>query len=330
MQFAHPNFLWTLLVLVPLVVWYVLKQRRLHATLSLSTTSPFAKLPRTWKQYLRHLLFVLRLATLACLIIVMARPQLRDSWRTTSTEGTDIVIAMDVSSSMLARDFKPDRITAAREVAGSFIADRYGDRIGIVVFAGEAFTQSPLTTDQGTLQTLLGRIRSGVIEDGTAIGNGLATAINRLRESDAKSKVVILLTDGVNNRGAIAPLMAAEIAKGQGIKVYTIGVGTMGMAPYPTVDIYGNPDGGTVKAKVEIDEKTLREIARITGGEYFRATDKAKLEAIYEQINRMEKSKVEISEYTTYHELFLGWLLGGLALLLAEFLLAHLVLKRLP
>lgn len=330
MHFESPHFLWLLTLLAPMVAYYVWRTRQGGAAIRISTVDSLLDAPKSVRYWLRHLPFALRCGALALLTVALARPQDVERGSTSNTEGIDIMLAMDVSTSMLAMDFRPDRITAAREVAGSFIADRYGDRIGIVVFAGEAFTQSPLTTDQGTLQTLLGRIRSGVIEDGTAIGNGLATAINRLRESDAKSKVVILLTDGVNNRGAIAPLMAAEIAKGQGIKVYTIGVGTMGMAPYPTVDIYGNPDGGTVKAKVEIDEQTLREIARITGGEYFRATDKDKLEAIYDQINRMEKSKVEISEYTTYHELFLGWLLGGLALLLAEFLLAHLVLKRLP
>ena len=229
---------------------------------------------------------------------------------------------------MLARDFKPDRITAAKEVAGDFIADRYGDRLGLVVFAGEAYTQSPLTTDQSTLQTLLGRIRSGLIEDGTAIGNGLATAINRLRESEAKSKVIILLTDGVNNRGEIAPLTAAEIAQAQGIRVYTIGVGTEGMAPYPAVDMFGNMT--FVQQQVEIDEKTLAEIAAQTGGKYFRATDKAKLKAIYDEINQLEKSKIELFEHITYHELYLDWLLAALALLLAEFLLTQLVLKRIP
>lgn len=330
MHFHSPHFLWLLTLLAPMVGYYVWRTRQGGAAIRISTVDGLVRAPKSFRYWLRHLPFALRCGALALLTVALARPQDVERGSTSNTEGIDILLALDVSTSMLAMDFRPDRITAAREVAGSFIADRYGDRIGIVVFAGEAFTQSPLTTDQGTLQTLLGRVRSGVIEDGTAIGNGLATAINRLRESDAKSKVVILLTDGVNNRGEIAPLMAAEIAKEQGIKVYTIGVGTEGMAPYPTVDIYGNPDGGTVKAKVEIDEKTLREIARITGGEYFRATDKAKLQAIYEQINRMEKSKVEITEYTTYHELFLGWLLGGLALLAAEFLLAQLVLKRLP
>jgi len=229
---------------------------------------------------------------------------------------------------MLPRDFTPHRVTAAKEVAGSFIADRYGDRIGLVAFAGEAFTQSPLTTDQSTLQTLLARIRSGLIEDGTAIGNGLATAINRLRESDAKSKVIILLTDGVNNQGQIAPMTAAEIAKAQGIRVYTIGVGTEGMAPYPAIDMFGNLT--FVNQKVEIDEKVLKAISDMTGGRYFRATDKEKLKAVYDEINQLEKSKIEVMEHISYHELFLTWALAALGLLFAEFLLSNLVLKRIP
>ena len=213
-------------------------------------------------------------------------------------------------------------------MAGSFIADRFGDRIGLVAFAGEAFTQSPLTTDQGTLQTMLGRIRSGVIEDGTAIGNGLATAINRLRESDAKSKVIILLTDGVNNRGEMAPLMAADIAADMGIKVYTIGVGTRGKAPYPVVDMFGNMSFQPMD--VEIDEPTLESIAERTGGKYFRATDKEKLQAIYDEINTLEKSKVEITDFTVYHEEFLPWLLAAMALLLLEFVFSNIILKRIP
>ncbi|MDY5241999.1 MAG: VWA domain-containing protein, partial [Alistipes senegalensis] len=280
------------------------------------------------RYYLRHLPSALRAAAFALLVVALARPQDVEQNVRTNTEGIDIMLAIDVSGSMLARDFKPDRITAAKEVAGSFIADRYGDRIGLVAFAGEAFTQSPLTTDQSTLQTLLARIRSGLIEDGTAIGNGLATAINRLRESEAKSKVIILLTDGVNNRGEIAPLTAAEIAKAQGIRVYTIGVGTEGMAPYPAIDMFGNIT--FVNQKVEIDEKTLTAISDMTGGKYFRATDKAKLKAIYDEINQLEKSKVEVTEHVSYHELYLAWVLAALGLLLAEFLLANLVLKRIP
>ena len=294
----------------------------------ISSVSGVADAPKTVRYWLRHVPFALRIIVLALLIVALARPQGVEENARTNTEGIDIVLAIDVSGSMLARDFKPDRITAAKEVAGDFIADRTGDRLGLVVFAGEAFTQSPLTTDQGTLQTLLGRIRSGLIEDGTAIGNGLATAINRLRESEAKSKVIILLTDGVNNRGEIAPLTAAEIAKAQGIRVYTIGVGTQGMAPYPAVDMFGNRT--FVQQQVEIDEKTLREMAAHTGGSYFRATDKAKLKAIYDEINRLEKSKIEVLSHITRHEHYLNWVLAALALLAVEFLLSRFVLNRIP
>ena len=330
MQFASPYFLWLLAVIPLMVVYYVWRTRQGGASIQVSTIDGVAEAPRTVRYYLRHLPFALRCAAVALLIVALARPQSVDEGSTSNTEGIDIVLAIDISTSMLAQDLQPDRIQAAKQVAGNFITDRPGDRIGLVAFAGEAFTQSPLTTDQGTLQTLLGRLRSGVVEDGTAIGNGLATAINRLRESEAKSKVIILLTDGVNNHGEIAPLTAAEIAKAQGIRVYTIGVGTEGMAPYPAVDIYGTPTGGTVMAKVEIDEKTLRSIAEMTGGEYFRATDKAKLKAIYDQINQLEKSKVEVTEHVTYHEQYLLWALAGLLLLFAEFLFANLVLKRIP
>lgn len=330
MTFHNPHLLWLLTLLLPAAGYYLYRLRKGGAALRISSVAGVLKAPRTVRYYLRHAPFVLRMAALATLVVALARPQSAEQNTRTNTDGIDIMLALDVSGSMLARDFRPDRLEAAKEVAGSFISDRYGDRIGLVVFAGEAFTQSPLTADQSTLLTLLGRVRSGLIEDGTAIGNGLATAINRLRESDAKSKVIILLTDGVNNRGEIAPLTAAEIAKAQGIRVYTIGVGTEGMAPYPAVDIYGTPTGGTVMAKVEIDEKTLRSIAEMTGGEYFRATDKAKLKAIYDQINQLEKSKVEVTEHVTYHEQYLLWALAGLLLLFAEFLFANLVLKRIP
>ena len=302
MHFASPYYLWLLTALVPMAGYYVWRTLQGGAAIQISSVDGVVRAPKTIRYYLRHLPFVLRAAAFALLVVALARPQDVERLSHTNTEGIDIMLAIDV----------------------------YGDRIGLVAFAGEAFTQSPLTTDQGTLQTLLSRIRSGLIEDGTAIGNGLATAINRLRESEAKSKVIILLTDGVNNRGEIAPLTAAEIAKAQGIRVYTIGVGTEGMAPYPAVDIYGTPTGGTVMAKVEIDEKTLRSIAEMTGGEYFRATDKAKLKAIYDQINQMEKSKVEVTEHVTYHEQYLLWALAGLLLLFAEFLFANLVLKRIP
>lgn len=328
MHFATPYYLWLLVLLVPMIGYYVWRTMQGGASIQISSVAGVVRAPRTIRYYLRHLPFVLRAGAFALLVVALARPQDIEQNVRTNTQGIDIMLAVDVSGSMLARDFKPDRITAAKEVAGSFIADRYGDRIGLVAFAGEAFTQSPLTTDQSTLQTLLARIRSGLIEDGTAIGNGLATAINRLRESDAKSKVIILLTDGVNNRGEIAPMTAAEIAQAQGIRVYTIGVGTEGMAPYPAIDMFGNIT--FVNQKVEIDEKTLGAMAEMTGGRYFRATDKAKLKGIYDEINQLEKSKVEVTERITYHEQFLAWALAALGLLLLEFLFGNLVLKRIP
>ena len=329
MHFASPYYLWLLVLIAPMIGYYVWRTLQGGAAIQISSIRGVANAPRTVRYYLRHLPFALRTAAFALLVVALARPQDVEQNTSTNTEGIDIMLAIDVSASMLARDFQPDRITAAKEVAGSFIADRYGDRIGLVAFAAEAFTQSPLTTDQSTLQTLLSRIRSGLIDDsGTAIGNGLATAINRLRESDAKSKVVILLTDGVNNRGEITPMTAAEIARAQNIRVYTIGVGTEGMAPYPAVDMFGNIT--YVKQKVEIDEKTLTAMADMTGGKYFRATDNAKLKAIYDEINQLEKSRVEVLEHISYHELFLVWVLAALGVLLAEFLLSNLVLKRIP
>lgn len=328
MQFESPYYLWLLVLLVPIIGYYIWRTLWGGASIQFSSTDALRRAPRTLRYYLRHVPFALRTTAFALMIVAFARPQDVERLSHSNTEGIDIMLSIDVSGSMLARDFKPDRITAAKEVAGSFIADRYGDRLGLVVFAGEAFTQSPLTTDQGTLQTLVSRIRSGLIEDGTAIGNGLATAINRLRESEAKSKVIILLTDGVNNRGSITPMTAAEIAQAQNIRVYTIGVGSEGMAPYPAIDMYGEMT--FIQQKVEIDEKTLQMIAEMTGGRYFRATDKEKLQAIYDEINQMEKSKVEVTERYLYHELFAGWLLAALALLIIEFLLSSLLLKRIP
>ena len=328
MRFANPYLLWLLGLLLPIVAYYLYRTMQGGASIRFSSTAAAQRAPRTLRYWLRHVPFVLRVCALALLIVALARPQNVEEQSRTNAEGIDIMLAMDISSSMLARDFSPDRLTAAKEVAGEFIADRYGDRIGLAVFAGETYTQSPLTTDKGTLQTLLARLQSGIIEDGTAIGNGLATAINRLRESDAKSKVIILLTDGVNNRGEIAPLMAAGIAADMGIKVYTIGVGTRGKAPYPAVDMFGNMTFQMMD--VEIDEQTLQEIASQTGGRYFRATDRQKLKEIYDEINTLEKSEVEITDLTIYHEQFVALLLLAVALLVAEMLLDKLVLKRIP
>ena len=328
MKFANPYLLWLLVLVVPMIAFYIFRTLKGGAAIRISSVEGVRKAPRTWRYWFRHLPFVLRCGAFVAIVVALARPQDIEEQSRTNAEGIDIMLSIDISGSMLARDFKPDRITAAKEVAGEFIADRYGDRIGLAVFAGESFTQSPLTTDKSTLQTMLARIRSGVVEDGTAIGNGLATAINRLRESDAKSKVVILLTDGVNNRGEIAPLMAADIAADMGIKVYTIGVGTRGKAPYPAVDMFGNMT--FQMADVEIDEETLEEIASRTGGKYFRATDKAKLKAIYDEINQLEKSKVEVTDLTIYHEQYLPLVLLAIALLLVEFLFGQVLLKRIP
>ena len=329
MEFASIKILWGLLVVPLLIAYYIWRERQGGASIIISTTDALRTAPRTLRYYLRHIPFSLRTVALVLLIIAAARPQSVEHETKTTTEGIDIVMALDISGSMLARDFKPDRLTSAKRVASEFVATRTGDRIGLVVFAGEAFTQSPLTTDQSSLQTLLGRIKSGVVEDGTAIGNGLATALNRLRESDSKSKVVILLTDGVNNRGQISPLTAAEIAKELGVKVYTIGVGRNGEAPYPLFDERGR-EVQTVTMKVEIDEEILRKIASETGGEYFRATDELSLIKIYEQINSMEKSRVERFELTHINEEYLIFVLWTLALLTLEFVLKYIVLKRIP
>ncbi len=327
-RFANPHLLWLLTILVPLIALYVYRTLRGGASITISTTRSLEKTPRTARYYLRHLPFILRCLALALLIVALARPQTSHQNRTSTTEGIDIVLAMDVSGSMLARDFEPDRISAAREVAGKFINDRPNDRIGLVVFAGESFTQSPLTTDKSSLLTLLGQIRSGIIEDGTAIGNGLATAINRLKESTAKSKVVILLTDGVNNSGQIAPQTAAEIAQTYGIKVYTIGVGTRGTAPYPAYDAWGHLVFQPMK--VEIDEQILTDIATQTGGAYFRATDKTSLSEIYDQINTLEKTEIETNEFVSYDELAVPFMLWALLLLVTEFIIKNLWLRRIP
>ena len=326
MEFLNINILY-LLVIIPLAVVYYILVGRGRATIIVSTTGS-RKAPRTLRYWLRHTPIALRIAALAAIIIALARPVEVNHEEETTTEGIDIVIAMDISGSMLARDFTPDRLSAAKQLATEFVAERTGDRISVVAFAGEAFTQCPLTSDQASVGTMLSRLRSGVVEDGTAIGNGLATAINRLRESGAKSKVVILLTDGVNNRGQISPIMAADIAQDLGIKVYTIGVGSRDKAPMPAYDPFGNMT--YVMADVEIDEALLREIAAKTNGQYFRASDNKALKEIYAQINELEKSKVEITHYTSYNELYMGWLLLALILLAAEFLMARMVLNRLP
>lgn len=328
MHFAHPQILWFLLLIVPLTVWYIFKQRSFNATMSLSTTAPFAKLPRTWKQYLRHLLFLLRMATLACLIVVMARPQIRDSWRTTSTEGTDIVLALDVSSSMMARDFNPDRFEAAKNVAAKFISGRESDNIGIVIFAGESLTGVPMTVDRGQLLQYLQNLSMNVLEDGTAIGDGIATSLNRLKEGKAKSKSIILLTDGSNNTGVVAPVTAAEVAKELGVKIYTIGVGTNGTAPYPTRTLTGRIE--FTPQPVVIDEATLQKIADTTGGKYFRATGNKVLEEVFNEIDALEKTQMDVKHFSHTEDNYMLWAWLAFAFFVSGILLRYTVLRTIP
>ena len=314
-------------VVIPLLIAYYIWVGRRSATLSVSTLGK-RRMPRTLRYWLRPLPITLRIAAIALLIIAIARPIESEHNRKVSVNGIDIVLAVDISGSMLARDFKPNRIEAAKQIASTFIADRQADRFSLVAFAGEAYTLTPITADRGEVQTLMASLRNGVIDDGTAIGNGLATALNRLRDSEAKSKVVVLLTDGVNNAGQITPMMSAEIARDMGVKVYTIGVGSKDKAPYPAKDIFGNEV--EVLVDVEIDEEQLTAIADMTGGQYFRATDEEALKSIYDKINEMEKSEVQVID--TYHnkELYGTWLLLGLLLLLVEFIVARIVLNRIP
>lgn len=277
--------------------------------------------------WMRHVLFALEVLAVVFLVFALSRPQSSNNWQTYTSEGIDIVLALDISSSMLARDFTPDRLEAAKEVATKFILERPQDKIGLVIFAGESFTQCPLTTDQAVLVNLLREIKSGVIEDGTAIGLGLANAVNRLKDSPGKSKVVILLTDGVNNRGAIAPATAAELAKTYGVRVYTIGVGSYGEAPYPVQTPFGVQ---MQKLPVEIDEEGLQQIAALTGGKYFRATDNNKLKQIYQEIDQLEKSKIEVKHFSKKDEQYFIFGLVGMCLLILQVLLRYTLLRKIP
>lgn len=325
--FAKPELFYLLLGLIPMIVWYILRQKKSKASIQISSIEALRKTPLTWKHALRHVVFVLQLAVLALIITCLARPQSSDSWQNQTIEGIDIMIALDMSSSMLARDFQPNRLEAAKTVATEFISGRLYDRIGLVVFSAESFTQCPLTTDRAVLINLFQNLQSGLLEDGTAIGLGLANAVSRLKESEAKSRVIILLTDGENNRGEIAPITAAEIAKTFGIRVYTIGVGTIGMAPYPVQ----TPFGVQMRdVEVKIDEKTLQEIANITDGKYFRATNNRTLVEVYKEIDRLERSKIENKEFSKKNEEYRRYALGALALLLMALILQFAVFRHIP
>ncbi len=327
MIFANPWCLSLLLLLLPAIAWYILKQNKAQAAMQVSSTEAFDKLPRSYKEYLRHVIFALRVVAIACIIVVLARPQSTDSWQNSSTEGVDIVLALDISGSMLARDFKPDRVEAAKDVAAQFVAGREHDNIGLVIFAGESFTMCPMTTDHAVLLNLMKDVHCGMVDDGTAIGDGLATAINRIKEGPAKSKTIILLTDGTNNTGVVDPLTAAEIAKTFGIRVYTIGVGTKGMAPYPVQTPYGIR---YQDMPVEIDEAKLRQIASTTEGAYFRATDKTALQGIFEEIDQMEKTKLSVTEFSRKEEEYLIWAIMAMLCLGLEIILRQTLLRNVP
>ena len=326
MFFEYPKLLWLLVVPALLVLHYIyLELAQRHPHLRVSTSIPWLVKKTTLASSVRHIPFILRILALSLIIVAIARPRSSEVIEKIDAEGIDIVLAMDVSTSMLARDFTPDRISASKDIAIEFIAQRPSDRMGIVVFAGESYTQCPLTTDRSALINMMKEVETGLIDDGTAIGNGLATAIARMKDSDAKSRVVILLTDGVNNSGEVSPQMAVEIAKTYGIRVYTIGVGREGMAPYPVM----TPWGVEVRnLEVEIDEDLLKQIADETGGRYFRANDNTKLAEIYNEINQMEKARTTIDSFPVYKELFGTYALLALLLILAELILNWFVIRR--
>ncbi|SCD22126.1 VWA BatA type [Proteiniphilum saccharofermentans] len=327
MEFLHPEYLYLLLLIIPLSVWYVLRLSKTQASFKLASTSAFGGMKSDFRVYMRHLPFVLRMISVALIIVIIARPQSVNSWEETETQGIDIVLALDVSGSMLAQDLQPDRLQAAKKVASEFIADRPNDNIGLVIFAGESFTQCPLTTDHKILLNLLNEVEYEMIEDGTAIGLGLATSVNRLKDSQSESRVVILLTDGTNNRGQIAPLTAADLARSYGIRVYTVGVGTKGMALTPMNTPYGVR---MQNMQVDIDEKTLTEIAAMTGGQYFRAQDTEGLRQVYDEIDEMEKYLISVQNVTRRKELFLPFALAALGLILLELLLRRTWLRSVP
>lgn len=328
MEFVHPSYLRLLLLIIPFTAFYIWKIVKSYPSLSLSTTRQFERVPRSWKEYLNHALFLLRMAAFACLVVVIARPQTTDHWSTQRTEGTDIIISLDISTSMLSQDFKPNRFEAAKNVATQFALSREYDNIGVVIFAGESFTAVPMTVNHAAVANYIKDIKIGMIEDGTAIGDGLATAINRIRDGKAKSKSIILLTDGSNNTGIVAPNTAAEIAKNLGIKVYTVGVGRNGMAPSPSIDIFGRLV--YTNQPVVIDEESLKKIASTTGGKYFRATSNSVLKEIFSEIDKLEKTEMDVKNFSHAQDDYEKWAWAALAFLLLEIFIRKIILRRLP
>lgn len=327
LEFANPGYFWLFLLIPLLVTWYWFKHKDQFAKMSFSSLNSFSGAPKSLRQRLIHLPFILKMMILSLLIVALARPQTSSKREDVSVEGIDIMMALDVSSSMLAEDLKPNRLEASKKVAIDFIKGRPNDRIGLVVFAGEAFTQCPLTTDHQVLDNLFKDVKDGMIEDGTAIGDGLATAISRLKDSQAISKVIILLTDGISNMGALDATSAAEIAKIYGIRVYTIGVGTIGTAPYPVQTTYGVQ---MQPMEVKIDEPLLKQVAEMTDGKYFRATSNKKLQEIYETIDQLEKSKIDVTVFSKKSEEFHIWALGALVIFMLMIVLKYTWLKNLP
>ena len=332
MEFANKEYLFLLLLIIPYLIWYVMFRKKSEPTLRMSDTFAFNYAPKSWRVKLMPLQLLLRIVTFTLIVIVLARPQTSNSWKNKSVEGIDIMLAIDVSTSMLAEDLKPNRIEAAKAVASEFIIGRPNDNIGLSIFAGEAFTQCPMTTDHASLLNLLQNVRTdiaarGLISDGTAIGMGLANAVTRLKGSKAKSKVVILLTDGSNNMGDISPMTAAEIAQSLGIRVYTIGVGTNKVAPYP-MPVAGGVQ--YVNMPVEIDTKMLAYIAAATEGDFYRATNTAELKNIYKEIDRLEKSKLNVKKFSKRYEAYQPFALAAAIALLLEILLRITVFRRIP
>ena len=324
MTFANPGYLFLLLLLIPVIGWYIYELRKADASIQIGDTRVIQKQPKSLRVRLLHLPFILRVAAITLLSLALARPQLTNRWSSESTEGIDIMMALDISGTMLAEDLKPNRLEAAKQVASDFVLARPNDQIGLVVFAGESFTQCPLTIDHAVLVNLFQSVEYGMIEDGTAIGLGLANAVNRMKDSQTKSKVVILLTDGSNNRGEIDPQTAAEIAKTFGIRVYTVGVGSYGQARVPVQTPIGTQ---YITMDSEFDETTLQRIAQTTGGQYFRATDNSSLKKIYEQIDQLEKTKLRVREYSKHTENFAPFLYAALLCLLGEIVLRYFVLR---
>ncbi len=330
MNLAHPGYLWLFLVFIPLIAWYVLRDHKGHPTLLLSSSKAFEAMGTSWKVYLKHLMFVVRLAAIGCLIIILCRPQRYDRWATSEAEGTDIVLAVDISASMLSKDFTPNRLEAAKEVAKSFATKRVDDAIGLVIFAGDGFTEVPMTTDNALLVNAISQLDVRMLDsDGTAIGDGIATAINRIRGGKAKSKSIILITDGTNNTGVVAPLTAAEIAQKDSIRIYTIGVGTHGTAPTP----YAQDWAGNLIYKpmpVTIDEPTLQKIASMTGGKYFRATNNGVLDGVFKEIDQLEKTKIDVRNFSNTQDHYMPWAWLLLALVLLDFTVRYTMLRRIP